>query len=120
MNVDEAIHVKSQMSCPTYVSSYDVSSLLSKTSTAIVIRKESGKRLLYHVVATHTYYGYTTGCFDAVMIEADNALAVAKFKNGEFSVRFARGVMFVRVKRFHDEREKCRSYKEKRPDCFSF
>lgn len=74
--------------------SYAVSFFKPKASFGQAIVEESQQRFFHHIVLTGTYYGSTTNRFDAVLVRADNAKLVTKFKNGEFLLRFAADFAF--------------------------
>lgn len=77
-NVDEEIKKRIQMKSSAYVSLYKVPPFLVKTCSCCVFMKKSEQRFLHHFVVADTYYGCTSGRFDIVMVEADNAQMVAK------------------------------------------
>lgn len=101
MDIDEEVHKKTQMPSSAYVSSYKVTSLKNKVSSASVIVEKTEGRFLRHIVAVNSYYGYPTSIFDAVMVKVDNAETISTSKEGEFPVWWAEVFAFIRVCRVH-------------------
>lgn len=96
------------MSSSAYVSLYKVLSLINKASSKSAFVEESQQKFLHQIVATDSYYGFSTGRFDAVMVEADNAETIFTCKEVEFLVWFAKILALRRASHVHTKERQCR------------
>lgn len=73
---------------------------------------ETVQRFFYHNFAIDTYYGWTTGRFDAVIMNASDAKVVSECKNGEFTLFLVKLSTFVKVNGACVEEKDCRFLKK--------